>query len=247
MKIVTRSDAKMLGLNKYFTGIPCKNGHISERYTQTSVCQQCVNGVRNSASSGQIYNLRLKADNLRNKSSELSILAIKNYSNAIAEAERIYKVTNDNAASLLKQAEELETKISELENFLTSTENSKLETQIENQKLLEQKQELRTVKSSLMTQRVLIIPEDKTHVESTLLALLQRHSPLLTLEDMRYRNKCEGGVMWTIKCHPDDVHEVLRITNEVYNRKVPNIVPPVIPYVSEDTTSFNDHMNAPMM
>lgn len=244
MKIISRSDAKLLGLNKFFTGLPCKNGHMSERYVQSGSCQQCINGERNVT---QSYNLTSRSETLRNKSSELSILAVKNYSNAIAEAERIYKLTTDNAASLLKQAEEIETKISELENFLTSAENSKLETQIENQKLLEQKQELRTVKSSLMTQRVLIRPEDKTHVESTLLALLQRHSPLLTLEDMRYRNKCEGGVMWTIKCHPDDVHEVLRITNEVYNRKVPNIVPPVIPYVSEDTTSFNDHMNAPMM
>ena len=31
LKIITRKDAKKLGLKRYFTGKPCKYGHISER------------------------------------------------------------------------------------------------------------------------------------------------------------------------------------------------------------------------
>jgi 5-methylcytosine-specific restriction endonuclease McrA len=31
MNIVTRKNAKSLGLSRYFTGVPCKHGHVAER------------------------------------------------------------------------------------------------------------------------------------------------------------------------------------------------------------------------
>lgn len=36
-----RADAKRLGLLTYFTGHPCKHGHICERYTATGHCLEC--------------------------------------------------------------------------------------------------------------------------------------------------------------------------------------------------------------
>lgn len=41
MNVVTRSKAKTLGLPRYFTGSPCKRGHVSERYTKSGMCLQC--------------------------------------------------------------------------------------------------------------------------------------------------------------------------------------------------------------
>lgn len=41
-KIITRSDARALGATSYFTGKPCKNGHISYRYVQSGTCAMCV-------------------------------------------------------------------------------------------------------------------------------------------------------------------------------------------------------------
>lgn len=41
MNIISKSEAISLGLKKYFTGIPCKNGHVSERYLSGS-CKSCV-------------------------------------------------------------------------------------------------------------------------------------------------------------------------------------------------------------
>lgn len=38
--IVTRAEARALGLSRYFTGKPCIRGHISERYTK-SICVEC--------------------------------------------------------------------------------------------------------------------------------------------------------------------------------------------------------------
>jgi hypothetical protein len=44
MEIITRQQAITLGLKKYFTGEPCKNGHIAERYLQSSTCEMCIRG-----------------------------------------------------------------------------------------------------------------------------------------------------------------------------------------------------------
>lgn len=44
-KYITRNDAAKLGLKRYFTGMPCKHGHDSERYTTTSGCVECLRRV----------------------------------------------------------------------------------------------------------------------------------------------------------------------------------------------------------
>ena len=42
MKIIPRMAAAKLGLNKYYTGKPCRNGHKSERYVLSCTCVQCA-------------------------------------------------------------------------------------------------------------------------------------------------------------------------------------------------------------
>lgn len=37
-----RAEAKALGLKTYNTGKPCKHGHLSDRYTSTAICIECV-------------------------------------------------------------------------------------------------------------------------------------------------------------------------------------------------------------
>lgn len=39
--IVSLADARAAGLKRYFTGLPCRSGHISERRTSGSVCLAC--------------------------------------------------------------------------------------------------------------------------------------------------------------------------------------------------------------
>lgn len=48
MEIITRKEAIKRGLPRYFTGKPCKNGHISERVTKKCDCVEC-NNERNAA------------------------------------------------------------------------------------------------------------------------------------------------------------------------------------------------------
>lgn len=41
MKIISRKEAKSLGLTHYFTGKPCKRGHISKRWSCSGTCIAC--------------------------------------------------------------------------------------------------------------------------------------------------------------------------------------------------------------
>lgn len=41
-EIVSRDEAKARGLKFYFTGRPCKRGHVAERYVSSKGCADCV-------------------------------------------------------------------------------------------------------------------------------------------------------------------------------------------------------------
>ncbi|MBR8182106.1 HNH endonuclease [Burkholderia ambifaria] len=41
MNVITRAEAKAAGLKRYFTGEPCKNGHISEFQVSSNGCCEC--------------------------------------------------------------------------------------------------------------------------------------------------------------------------------------------------------------
>lgn len=45
MQIITRAEAKAQGLKRYFTGKPCKHGHISHKQTSNGECLECA-GLR---------------------------------------------------------------------------------------------------------------------------------------------------------------------------------------------------------
>jgi 5-methylcytosine-specific restriction endonuclease McrA len=42
VKIVTRAEAKAAGLKRYYTGKPCKRGHMTERLTSNLTCVECA-------------------------------------------------------------------------------------------------------------------------------------------------------------------------------------------------------------
>lgn len=44
--IITREEAKVQGLTRYFTGKPCKHGHIAERRASGWVCLECAKVLR---------------------------------------------------------------------------------------------------------------------------------------------------------------------------------------------------------
>lgn len=44
--VISRADAKARGLLRYFTGEPCKRGHVSERQVSNFACLECKNEKR---------------------------------------------------------------------------------------------------------------------------------------------------------------------------------------------------------
>jgi len=48
MDIISRKEAKAQGLKHYFTGKPCKHGHIAQRLTSKGICMDC-NRAHNAA------------------------------------------------------------------------------------------------------------------------------------------------------------------------------------------------------
>ena len=40
--IISRAEARALGLKRFFTGKPCKRGHIAEHYVRGGTCRECA-------------------------------------------------------------------------------------------------------------------------------------------------------------------------------------------------------------
>jgi hypothetical protein len=40
-EVITRKEARARGLKRYYTGEPCKWGHVSERYVRNHWCTEC--------------------------------------------------------------------------------------------------------------------------------------------------------------------------------------------------------------
>lgn len=53
MVVIGRDDARIQGLRRYYTGIPCKYGHLSERFVSNKKCLEC----------GRINNAKWMAEN----------------------------------------------------------------------------------------------------------------------------------------------------------------------------------------
>jgi hypothetical protein len=42
LNYITRQEAKQRSISKYFTGQPCKRGHIAERFSSSALCVDCA-------------------------------------------------------------------------------------------------------------------------------------------------------------------------------------------------------------
>jgi len=43
MELISRKEARALGLTRYFTGKPCSRGHVEERFVSSRLCLKCSN------------------------------------------------------------------------------------------------------------------------------------------------------------------------------------------------------------
>lgn len=58
--IITRLDAANSGKTRFYTGLPCKHGHIVERFVSGGACVQCVNPIiRVCGAEEEFYNISI--------------------------------------------------------------------------------------------------------------------------------------------------------------------------------------------
>lgn len=67
--LITKEAAKLLGLKYYFTGIPCKKGHIEKRYINTGICYQCKRDQhkRNYEKHSEVVKVRNSRSSIKNR------------------------------------------------------------------------------------------------------------------------------------------------------------------------------------
>ena len=68
--IISRKEAKAKGLKRFFTGIPCEKGHISEKLVSNRGCCECARLGRNRRRRGEkieIIQRECKSDKCKNK------------------------------------------------------------------------------------------------------------------------------------------------------------------------------------
>lgn len=66
LKIISKKFALVIGEIFYFTGLPCKNGHLDNRYTKSGKCVSCVKNYHANLSEEQ-KNRKKKNSNTWNK------------------------------------------------------------------------------------------------------------------------------------------------------------------------------------
>ena len=69
-KLISLKDAIDKGLTKYFTGKPCKNGHVSERYVKRGRCVECDKKVSSEWKKNHPESNRKKAKRWRDNNPE---------------------------------------------------------------------------------------------------------------------------------------------------------------------------------
>lgn len=75
MEIITRQQAKEIGAKYYFTGKPCKRGHLSNRDTLKAMCVDCYKEYKKQ--NPEIYKNSYK--NWYEKNRPIALEAMKNY------------------------------------------------------------------------------------------------------------------------------------------------------------------------
>lgn len=179
MNIITRKEAKLAGLNKYFTGERCINGHLTERYTASGSCSECINGKPKG------YD-KLNSKTLQSLANQTYATALANYNDALKRITNIYE-------DQVRQAQEYERKAA-----------AAIEVESNKEQMVETLDKLSDARSQLTTTWVVYTEDNREWQENHYLSLLQKRCHELTLKDLRHRNKNKGGVMFQIQCFPED-------------------------------------------
>lgn len=104
MKVTSRKEAINLGLKYYFTGKPCKHGHVSKRKSYSGVCYECFITKQRESYDSEKACARVKDYYSRNREKRLDYAKRYNLKNREARAEYQKKWYSENRKSQIKSA-----------------------------------------------------------------------------------------------------------------------------------------------
>ena len=190
-EIVTRKQAKQLGLSKYFTGVPCKNSHIAPRYVLSGTCEDCIRSSRAVMISPRAEVLPPQIHNAIEHRSALQteIIELKKAQLAIQEANLALRTQS--VAVVIQ---------------------TRLQDRAER---LERRARAAIVKSRLVDVYVLIDPTDYEIVTAMVWAYAVQREPLLRLEDVVTGREMKDS-RFVLRCYPENKAEILKLTNEMF-------------------------------
>ena len=92
MLMISREDAKALGKTRYFTGIPCSKGHISERTVDTYGCVACIQdrAAKKRLESGSVPRPKNESERVARRQAALKKYA-ENHKDSLKESQKKYK------------------------------------------------------------------------------------------------------------------------------------------------------------
>lgn len=188
MNIISRAQAKASNLNRYFTGVPCRNGHVDFRYTASGACKSCIAENNLSQSTTALTD---DPDVVAAKK------ALEAATAAHAEAIRV--------AELRRQAE-------------NATRNQAKESQrIEMETLAADIRVRQEAKAQLVRLPVRCYDVDLDGLAAAAWALAVMRYPALTQGDVDPRllpkDKAGGTALYSFLCHHEDVPQLRQIAD----------------------------------
>lgn len=240
MEIISCKDAKKKGLKRYFTGKPCKHGHISERFVASNACLKCREIQRNSPE----WKLRVKKyqEDNRDKLKDYHKKYREVNKEAIKELKRNY--CHENRESILQKKREYYYKNRDLiaekrkHSNLSEEEKNKINQRMLNRYHNDPDYKVVVISRQLLRRVLKISQQDKKDRTNKALGYssndLKSHLESLFLTGMTWENY---GDSWSI----DHNYPVSRyIADGVKDPSVINSLSNLIPMWNEDNLNKKD-------
>lgn len=195
-QIITRAQARHNGLGKYFTGVPCRNGHIAERYTQSGSCEDCI------------------------RQSRAIVISKPTAIIPAIEGEIITPspiVRSERMEIIRRKVQIEETKLTLRAQDLALKAQREQRATVERAERIERRERAAVVKSKLTEVNIATTPEDYVGNVLMIWGFAAQRDSRLKPEDMLVRQVDE--YRFRFRCFPEDREEILRVTKDMWDRR----------------------------
>lgn len=121
-KIISKLEAKANNLKLYFTGLPCKNGHVDERWVVGGACKTCKENYKQKHRQTDKFKNTGKAYYLNNKAKILATGRLNRYKLSEDEYNTLILNQNNQCAICFKDFKELDKRKIQVDHCHNSSE-----------------------------------------------------------------------------------------------------------------------------